>query len=1146
MPTLQGPGLVQAMKIINTAEGAIPRNGQLLGAHMDTFVSSGQPDRYRVGGTSQYVDANGQLQWVDANTKIDQATAVRTLQYQAGDQYFQNVYKAGGDAVLNADPNAQGVAVAISYASGNSQATKSFAQAVAAGESNEQLAQRVENLQGFPEQSKALWAAQLRNGGEDVDRIKNTGTNNAIDSNIDPNGKGGGAGGAGGPPGAPGAKGGGAGCASGGCSPSSLMSAAGLQQGLGMATNGLVGQLTGALGGGPLGSVMGDALKGALQGGVSGLMSGQGLNGFVSGFTGGITSGLTSQINQMTGGIMDKLSSIGGSILPSLTGVLPPQLSGMLNGAVSGAIGQLTAPLSGILQNPLGFANAAQQFASNGGLAGMIKQVASNMVGGAVGGGVNALMNNIGAASTFSSISNTVTGGVSELSSQSFGTAKPGGLGANFNNMNDVLSFGVSALTRNLAGASNNMLNAGNFDISNSYRIMQPGNVANQIMSSGLGTSTGLTKKLVDANIPLAGVDNPVHDNRVQQILTTISDPASVGAVSSKFNVGVKLDHLGQLTDLNHMMPDLASSGPHKNFKDLGEHFISLGINKVSTFPQVGEALCQVDPGYDLNHVSQLDKPGYQPAIDKLNQTFGYGGGSLGEITMADFMGTAAGYVHNDTLPHIIAFHDAVMQLPEGVELQRRMVILKNITSGVYNVPASTGSSDSSGLLGLQAANGAAVDMIVITPKVSVPYAGTPTNTLSQAVSTSSGFIFSNVTTADGGAVSLGTGAIPVIHDFGTTPYDNIQYFSLDACLTDFIPYVEAQLQVIANLTDPTIKALMDAAEKAHAASCAQLLKENHMVNTYGMDFFNTDQHSNDPINAYVFADGLQYMGDQMGYGQMGHFIERLCTDDIWGDSIKATMRQGKNAQLLAGLGINVDRFKLPHSLYYRDPYAFATMAYQGNLPYTPEFLLDQAIPATPEDTYVEIRNQKLTDSGYTPSRMLSAQADEAYYDLQWADASTAVRENIGLNVLNQAINRNTFVVGNKCYIRGLDRKQTVFALINANGLNLVDNEVFVGNLLSICNKMLYGNIGTTKYDNPFFTDQMVYGVLEMLAQVTPGNADALGNTLLGSQVLNGLLDKIRAQFASILRLGNTAMDRNDETAWGAAGPDGHWKLPSR
>jgi GH24 family phage-related lysozyme (muramidase) len=849
------------------------------------------------------------------------------------------------------------------------------------------------------------------------------------------------------------------GCAGAGLGIFGAIAAAGLLGGFGAAISTALSAASGALGITAITGAMGGALSAATQA----------LGGGLSQALGAITGPL----NQLSGGVFQSLSQIGSGILPSLTGVLPQELTQIGAGALGGAVGGFLGPLNAIIKNPLNLPNAIQQFGAAGGLNGMIQSVAGNMVGGAVAGGTAAFVQTMGITNAFSGISNSVIGATAEAAALRFGASGPGGMGANFVNNNGVISFGMSALTSNLPAAASDLSNLGTFATTNLLRLQQPANLAKQIMDAGLGTTTGLTQQLIKNNIPVAGVDNPQYDTKVQQILSNISDPTAVGAVSSNFNVGKQVDNLGQLTDLSYMCPDLYATGPSKSFSDLGQHFISLGITKTSSFDQIGTALSKVDAGIDLNHMSQMATPMYPPAADVLNQKFGYGGGSIGEITMADFIGTAAGYVHNDTLPVITNANNVIMQTADGQELARRVTVLQTLLTGGYHVPGSA-ADPSTGQPAQQ-------DSIVI---------------------------------------------------------NGVTYYTLDDAVNAQITSIESQLSVIKANPDPNIQAAIQASEAAHAASCAQILKENHHCSAFGVDLF-SELYSNNPVNAFVFADGLSYYGQQNGYGQIGDYLERVAQDNIYGDAIKAAMRQGNNASVLSQLGVNVERFRLPHSQYLRDPSTFYLDAYSGNLPEVPELLADTYIPQTDAEIYSDTRNSALVKAGYDPSQLLPAQADELYYDLQWKGINDKVLEEIGLSALQQVVDSNVVVLNDKMYVIGLDRSATQFGTITDHGLILLEGENFVATVLSIANKVLYGDIGTTKYENPFMMDQMTYGMLEMLSQLTPTNIDGLRNTLLGSTVMRNLLPKLGVIFDQLLQVTDTGMDRNIVAPWGAAGPDG-------
>ena len=82
-----------------------------------------------------------------------------------------------------------------------------------------------------------------------------------------------------------------------------------------------------------------------------------------------------------------------------------------------------------------------------------------------------------------------------------------------------------------------------------------------------------------------------------------------------------------------------------------------------------------------------MDTPFHKPTGDLLLSLFGYGGGTLGEITMVDFMGTAAGYVHTEAFEHITAANDYLMTIPEGKELARRIAIMSDLINGKFTIP---------------------------------------------------------------------------------------------------------------------------------------------------------------------------------------------------------------------------------------------------------------------------------------------------------------------------------------------------------------------------------------------------------------------------------------------------------------------------
>ena len=368
-----------------------------------------------------------------------------------------------------------------------------------------------------------------------------------------------------------------------------------------------------------------------------------------------------------------------------------------------------------------------------------------------------------------------------------------------------------------------------------------------------------------------------------------------------------------------------------------------------------------------------------------------------------------------------------------------------------------------------------------------------------------------------------------------------IEFDTLDDATYALKLYIEQQLLVIKNLPDQELQSLLHLAEQGHAASCAQILKENYMLGKYKIDLF--QKFDSGPMGVLAFAQGLPSYGTDTGYGRMADYLERVASDDLYGDAIKATLRQSKNAQLLSDLGVNTEVFNLPHGTYYRDPAEMYRQAYSGSLPLVPQFQMDQVIPQTDADIYLDARNQTLINNGYNPYGLLPAQADELYMDLKAEGADASVKEALGLNIVKQAVDRNLRVVGDQLMVVGLNGSMYPVANIRGNGLELTDAALLLDTMLGVVNKLLYGNIGATKYDNPYMTDQMLYGMMEMLGQINNENIDALKQTLLGEFALPNLLDKIKAMITAITGKLNTGMDRNDPVVWGDSGSGAETKL---
>ena len=354
--------------------------------------------------------------------------------------------------------------------------------------------------------------------------------------------------------------------------------------------------------------------------------------------------------------------------------------------------------------------------------------------------------------------------------------------------------------------------------------------------------------------------------------------------------------------------------------------------------------------------------------------------------------------------------------------------------------------------------------------------------------------------------------------------------------MSRFIPLIEAQQQALLNSTDPLLQDNITKLSLAYEASCAQLVRENNNLLNHNINLFDAIPPS--PSSCMMFTQMLDQWGLQTGYGQPGEYIERVATNDIFGDAMKYCMRQARNASALSGLGIDVEQYKIPRSQYYREPEGFYNNLYTGQMPPMSHNRRAPVYPRTPTDVYLNNRNTVLRNTGYGDLPLQANQMDEIYYDSIWMDTSSDVLEGIGRSVVKQAIDNSIYINNDDLLIVDLTGATTAIGKIANNGLLLTNNEFMVTTLMQIVNKLLYGDLSTTKYTNPFNTDQMIYGVLEMLAQLTNQNIDALMKTVTGGLIANGLLARLMQQFGTSRSIYDTRMSRNDPEAWGGTGGD--------
>lgn len=386
----------------------------------------------------------------------------------------------------------------------------------------------------------------------------------------------------------------------------------------------------------------------------------------------------------------------------------------------------------------------------------------------------------------------------------------------------------------------------------------------------------------------------------------------------------------------------------------------------------------------------------------------------------------------------------------------------------------------------------------------------------------------------DGGGTptTVTTIELPTVCDYALGSHT-----TLDSAVLAIVAAVEKELEKMINSDDKEMVTAMKQVNIAHGASISQVLRETHVCQLYDIDFLQGEKMT--PFKAYIFAKNLESLAERTGHGQTADIIERLATDDIYGNAIIATMRQARNARTLDEIGVNIERLKVPTGDYYRNPIDYMQNVYHNDLPPEGVYVQPVVFPKLPEEKYIVDRDTKLYEAGYTIDELTPAEKDEKYYDMQWptVDNFDIVNREIGEKVVSEAIKRNLLLLGDNIEIIGLDKTRKKVGVVKNNGIVDYDYDSFISTLFSIVNKILYGNIGVTKLSNPFYTDEIIYAVAEALGGVNAANIDLLQQSLIGGNVLGDFLTKLANRYSSISTVNDTRMDRNDPSTFGGAGP---------
>lgn len=251
------------------------------------------------------------------------------------------------------------------------------------------------------------------------------------------------------------------------------------------------------------------------------------------------------------------------------------------------------------------------------------------------------------------------------------------GFTSTFNNFNSFVTQGLGQIVDSsgtLGTLAQDLKKLGDLgDLDDLYNLGAVGQVTRQIFEKGAaGVYNDLPEFVADNNINLADLSNEDQVRKLTTKLESITDIRSIDTVKNAFGMDpdLKFESLGDLLKPEKLLLNSRDSIKFKQFNELAPLMTvcSNGTGQVRTLGELGVVLDRLETVDDFDEL--LNEPTLVRAEDLrvLNEVLPVKPDvNTTALSMADFIGSSAGYVHENTLPKLRETQDF---LAEGTMLQ--------------------------------------------------------------------------------------------------------------------------------------------------------------------------------------------------------------------------------------------------------------------------------------------------------------------------------------------------------------------------------------------------------------------------------------------------------------------------------------------
>lgn len=441
------------------------------------------------------------------------------------------------------------------------------------------------------------------------------------------------------------------------------------------------------------------------------------------------------------------------------------------------------------------------------------------------------------------------------------------------------------------------------------------------LLDNKLATVTGVKRRLSAAGVPLADIDNPIYKEKIDQVMGTITDPGAMSVVADQFDVAPEIaagESSGDSTT-DTIMSELQSIIERTNAvtDDIRSHWIP-DTNNVSTWDEYNELKANWPISTTNIEYSAVFKDANQISLDKIKP-----------LPNNDFKLALVNYRNNDVEAALADANAAIRELKGKIAGIKAMLESQGPNPSGSSTPASApsivtvGTSIPSTAMGADLSPGQTLpigaggiqslkdlgDPAKLNPGATAAVSGGVTGLTTQLSDLGAGFI-KNPSAAPGlfsmiqSVQTPLTAANPNFSDLGTmikshqSTIDSMtgsgsgplglpsmtnftEHLAGGPSITNFLKTVD---------TDPStaISALNTSVSGAQS-----------LWATAGVDL--TTPAPNSLGTAMAFAQNLHKFGADTSGSGIGDILHNLAnTATAYGEGIKASLAEGKNAKLLS------------------------------------------------------------------------------------------------------------------------------------------------------------------------------------------------------------------------------------------------------